>query len=87
VIFNLHVPHRPAHLRKAAADFRRLIDRGLERGGSFFLTYHRWAERRQIEAAYPQFADFLRRKQALDPGERFQSSWYRHHKAMFPELP
>jgi hypothetical protein len=60
---------------------------GLERGGSFFLTYHRWAERRQIEAAYRQFADFLRCKQALDPGERFQSSWYRHHKAMFPELP
>jgi FAD/FMN-containing dehydrogenase len=85
VVFNLHVPHSPAHLRKAAADFRRLIDRGLERDGSFYLTYHRWAERQQIEAAYPRFADFLRLKQALDPGERFQSSWYQHHKAMFAE--
>ncbi len=83
VVFNLHVPHTPAGLEKAAADFRRLIDRGLERDGGFFLTYHRWASRRQIEAAYPQFSAFLRLKRRYDPAERFQSSWYRHHKTLF----
>ncbi|HEX9769395.1 MAG TPA: FAD-binding oxidoreductase [Kiloniellales bacterium] len=83
IVFNLHVPHSPAGLVKAAADFRRLIDRGLERGGSFFLTYHRWATREQTETAYPQFAEFLRLKRHVDPAERFQSSWYRHHKALF----
>jgi len=83
VVFNLHVPHTPAGLMKAAADFRRLIDRGLERDGGFFLTYHRWASRRQIEAAYPQFSAFLRLKRRYDPAERFQSSWYRHHKTLF----
>ncbi len=37
--------------------------------------------------AYPQFVEFLRRKLAHDPGERFQSEWYRHYRAMFgPEL-
>jgi FAD/FMN-containing dehydrogenase len=83
IVFNLHVPHSPAGLEKAAADFRRLIDRGLERDGSFYLTYHRWATREQTETAYPQFAEFLRHKRHYDPAERFQSSWYRHHKALF----
>jgi FAD/FMN-containing dehydrogenase len=83
VVFNLHVPHTPAGLEKAAADFRRLIDRGLERDGSFYLTYHPWATRQQIEAAYPQFSAFMRLKRRYDPAERFQSNWYRRHKTLF----
>ena len=83
IVFNLHVPHAPAGLEKAAADFRRLIDRGLEQDGSFFLTYHRWASRDQIAWAYPQFPEFLRLKRQYDPEERFQSDWYRHMKALF----
>jgi hypothetical protein len=31
----------------------------LRRGGSYFLTSHRWARREQVEAAYPQFAELL----------------------------
>jgi len=82
IVFNLHVSHSPSGLEKAAADFRRLIDRGLERNGSFFLTYHRWATREQTLAAYPQFPDFLNLKRHYDPAERFQSNWYRHMKAL-----
>ncbi len=85
IIFNLHVPHTTAGLDKAAADFRRLIDRALERGGSYFLTYHRWARREQIERCYPQFSEFLRLKRRIDPEERFQSEWYRHYRAMFAD--
>jgi FAD/FMN-containing dehydrogenase len=85
VIFNLHVDHTPQGLAKAAADFRRLIDRGIERGGSYYLTYHRWATRPQVESCYPQFVDFLRLKKKYDPEERFQSDWYRHYKAMFAD--
>ncbi len=83
VIFNLHVVHDEVSLAKAAADFRRLIDRGLKHGGSYYLTYHRWANRAEVEAAYPQFAEFLRRKRQYDPEERFQSDWYRQHRDMF----
>jgi FAD/FMN-containing dehydrogenase len=82
VVFNLHVPHSPSGLAKAALDFRRLIDRGLERDGSFFLTYHRWATRAQIAAAYLQVPAFLRSKRRYDPDARFQSDWYRHLKAL-----
>ena len=83
MIFNLHVAHTAAGLAKAEADFRRLIDRAVALGGSYFLTYHRWASRAQVEACYPQFPEFLRRKRRHDPEERFQSTWYRHHKALF----
>jgi FAD/FMN-containing dehydrogenase len=83
VIFNLHTVHTPEGLERSAGDFRRLIDHGLRYGGSYYLTYHRWATRRQVEAAYPQFADFLRLKRRVDADERFQSDWYRHYRAMF----
>ena len=85
VIFNLHVPHSPDGLAKAETDFRRLIDRGLELGGSYYLTYHRWATRPQVEAAHPKLPEFLRAKREHDPQERFQSDWYRHYRAMFAD--
>ena len=85
VIFNLHVHPTPEGIEKAKGDFRLLIDRGLERGGSFYLTYHRWAEHAQLLSAYPQFPEFLRAKRRLDPDERFQSEWYRHYRRMFAD--
>jgi FAD/FMN-containing dehydrogenase len=84
-VMNLHVEHTEDGVRKAANDFRRLIDRALAYGGSYFLTYHRWASRKQIEAAYPQMPEFLRLKQQHDPNGVFQSAWYRHYKQMFTE--
>ena len=85
IIFNLHVVHTPSGLEKAARDFRRLIDRAIQHGGSYYLTYHRWATRRQIETCYPKFPEFLRLKKKYDPEERFQSDWYRHYKTMFAD--
>jgi FAD/FMN-containing dehydrogenase len=78
VVFNLHVRHDETGIAKARTDFRRLIDRALERGGSFFLTYHRWATREQLLEAYPELPGFLAAKKQYDPDERFQSDWYRH---------
>lgn len=85
-IFNLHVNHTEAGKQKAVIDFRRLIDRGIKYGGSYFLTYHSWASRKQVETCYPQFAEFLRLKRKYDPTERFQSDWYRHYKKMFADV-
>lgn len=83
VVFNLHVDHTPDAISRAASHFQRLIDCALYCGGSYYLTYHRWATRAQLEAAYPQFAAFLREKLRYDPEERFQSDWYRHYRKMF----
>ena len=82
-VLNLHTPHTPEGLEKAARDFRRVIDRAIEQGGSFFLTYHRWASREQIEACYPRFREFLELKRKYDPAEVFQSDWYRHMRELF----
>ena len=86
IIFNLHVPHLPEGMEHSRQAFLRLIDLAIEHGGSYFLTYHRFASRRQIEACYPQFPEFLRLKRQYDPDERFQSDWYRHHRQMFADV-
>jgi FAD/FMN-containing dehydrogenase len=85
VLFGVHTVHTPEGIERSAAALRRLIDYALAVGGSYYLTYHRWATRQQVEAAYPQFAEFLRLKRHFDPGARFQSDWYRHYQAMFAD--
>jgi FAD/FMN-containing dehydrogenase len=85
VVCNLHVVHTDAGKDKASLDFRRIIDRAMEFGGRYYLTYHRWATRKQVATCYPQFVDFLRLKKKYDPQERFQSDWYRHYKTIFAD--
>ena len=85
IIFNLHVDHTGPGREKAARGFCGLIDRAIDMGGSYYLTYHRWATRRQVETCYPRFAEFLKLKRKYDPTERFQSDWYRHYRKMFLE--
>ena len=86
IIFNLHVSHTPEGKEHAAAAFRRLIDRAIDYGGSYYLTYHKHATRPQVEQCYPQFPEFLRLKRRYDPAEGFQSDWYRHYAAMFSDV-
>lgn len=83
IVFNLHVTHDAAGIAQAQAGFRRLIDRALQFGGSYYLTYHRWATRRQVTACYPQLPEFLQLKRRYDPSEVFQSDWYRYYQSMF----
>lgn len=86
VIFNIHTDHAPAGIARAADAFRRLIDLAIARDGSYYLTYHRFATRGQIESSHPMFAEFLRRKRRHDPDERFQSDWYWHCRALFADV-
>jgi hypothetical protein len=82
IVFNLHVDHSEEGKARAAQAFGRLIDLAVAKGGSFFLTYHRWAHREQVEACHPRLADFLAAKLDYDPAERFASDWYHHHKRL-----
>lgn len=86
VIFNLHTVHTPTDIAHSAAACRRLIDMAIRRGGSYYLTYHKFATRDQVLACYPQLPDYLRLKRRYDPEERFQSEWYRHYKRMFADM-
>jgi FAD/FMN-containing dehydrogenase len=82
VSLDLHVERGTRGLIRAGDIFRRLVDLGLRYGGSYYLSYHRHAIKRQLLAGYPQFPHFLRLKRKHDPQELFQSDWYRHYRDM-----
>lgn len=82
IVFNLHVVHTPEGIEATAGNLRRMIDLAAARNGSFYLTYHRYATARQLDACYPQFRSFLALKRTYDPQERFVSDWYEHSKRL-----
>lgn len=77
VIFNLHVDHTPRGIEHTGKCFRALIDLALEYGGSFYLTYHRFATPEQLLKAYPQLPTFVEAKRRSDPAGVFDSEWWR----------
>src|SRR5438093_11741102 len=83
IIFNLLTLHTPAGIEASARSFRGLIDLAIARGGSYYLTYHKFAKPEQVIACHPQFKQFLDLKRKYDPPERFQSDWYRHYRKLF----
>ncbi len=83
VIFTVHSPSEARALRKTGELCRQLMRGGTKRGGSFYLTYNRFATRDELDTAYPQFGDFLLLKKKYDPMELFRSDWYRHYKAFY----
>jgi FAD/FMN-containing dehydrogenase len=83
IIFNLLTFHTPDGVEASVRSFRGLIDLAMARGGSYYLTYHKFAKPQQIMACYPQFKQFLDLKGKYDPTERFQSDWYRYNRKLF----
>ena len=83
IIFNLLTFHTPTGIEASARAFRGLIDLAKARGGSYYLTYHKFAKPEQVTACYPQFKEFLELKRKYDPAERFQSDWYRYYRKLF----
>ncbi|MEM7236191.1 MAG: D-arabinono-1,4-lactone oxidase, partial [Planctomycetota bacterium] len=85
MVLNLHTEHTPEGIDRAATMFRSLIDVALSFGGTFYLTYHRFATRDQIETAYPEFREFLREKKRRDPNGVFRSDWHDHYRHLFDD--
>jgi hypothetical protein len=83
VIFNLHIDHSASAIERAAETFRALIDLAANLGGSYYLTYHRWASVSQFERCYPRAREFFVAKRRFDPDGLFQSDWYRHYAPHF----
>lgn len=76
VIFNLHIDHNQLSILRAKHSFRTLIEIALELNGSYYLTYHRYATKEQLLAAYPQFPSFIQKKIDYDPHGKFRSTWF-----------
>jgi FAD/FMN-containing dehydrogenase len=83
IIFNLLTFHTASGIEASARSFRGLNDLAIARGGSYYLTYHKFARPEQVTVCYPQFKEFLNLKRKYDPTERFQSDWYRYYQTLF----
>jgi len=83
VIFTPHTSIETNALHKTGEICRQLLRAATKRGGSFYLTYNRFATREDLSWAYPKFAEFLAMKQKYDPQETLQSEWYRHYKGLY----
>ena len=79
IVFNLHVQHTPSGVEDVADALRGLIDAALSFGGSYFLTYNRFATRDQLLRGYPAFPRFVDAKRRSDPDHVFSSDWYEHY--------
>jgi FAD/FMN-containing dehydrogenase len=82
IVMNLHAEKTPEGIEKVAEQFRALIDIATSLGGSYYLTYHKFATAMQLQRCYPQFRMFLRWKETYDPQLVFQSDWYRHYRSL-----
>ncbi len=87
IVFNLHIDHTGAAIGHAAESFRALINLAADLGGSYYLTYHRFAMPRQMERCYPRAREFFEAKRHFDPARTFQSDWYRHYAPHFENSP
>jgi hypothetical protein len=68
-----------AGIARAAEGFRHLIDLAIARGGSYFLTCHRWARPDKLLSCHPRIPEFMAPKRRYDPRGVFQSEWYRQY--------
>jgi len=83
VIFSPHTSGETQALKKTGEVCRQIIRAANKRGGSFYLTYNRFATRDELASAYPQFPEFLNLKKQYDPREIFQSDWYKYYKGLY----
>jgi FAD/FMN-containing dehydrogenase len=82
IVLNLHVDHTAEGTARAAQDFRRIVDRAIESGGSYYLTYHRWATADQLLKCHPRIIEFLGEKRRFDPNGIYTSDWARQYMSV-----
>jgi FAD/FMN-containing dehydrogenase len=58
---------------------RELIDAVTDLGGRYYLPYRLHATKAQFDRAYPEGAEFFRRKRQHDPEGLFQNEFYRKY--------
>ena len=77
IVVNLHVDHDALDIQRVSDTLRALIDLAIERDGSYFLTYNKFASPDQLATCYPQFAEFVSSKRQHDPRDVFSNDWFR----------
>ncbi|NUS10214.1 MAG: FAD-binding oxidoreductase [Streptomyces sp.] len=65
-----------AAIARTVRVMRRLLDCALGAGGTYYLSYHRYASGEQLRRAYPAIDDFFRYKRKLDPDGTFSNQFW-----------
>jgi len=85
IIFNLLVEHDDMGMNRARNAARGLIDAAAGLGGSFYLTYHRWATRDQLLRCHPRLPGWLSQKRRHDPDGLLTSDWFEHVRGLLED--
>jgi FAD/FMN-containing dehydrogenase len=64
-------------LRKTTVE---LVDVAHRAGGTYYLPYQLFYSQAQLNAAYPEFKEFLQAKRKYDPDELFTNNFYERYK-------
>lgn len=78
-------PLKEAAIARTVQVMRRLLDEALALGGTYYLSYHRYATAGQLLRAYPRIEDFFRYKHKLDPDGLFRNQFAEQYAELDPE--
>ncbi|MDQ1143657.1 decaprenylphospho-beta-D-ribofuranose 2-oxidase [Bacillus sp. SORGH_AS 510] len=66
-------------VEKAQTSIRKMIDITLRHNGTFYLPYYPYATKQQLLEAYPNFPEFVKEKEKVDPNGDFTSLFYERY--------
>ncbi|WP_413309832.1 FAD-binding oxidoreductase [Bacillus sp. 1P10SD] len=67
-------------VEKAQTSIRKMIDITLRHNGTFYLPYYPYATKQQLLEAYPNFPEFVKEKEMVDPNGDFTSLFYERYR-------
>jgi decaprenylphospho-beta-D-ribofuranose 2-oxidase len=76
LVLYLNVEKNPKAYQKTVMWTRKLLDKALALGGTFYLPYQLIATQEQLEAAYPSLKQCVALKKQYDPQEIFRNQFY-----------
>lgn len=65
---------------------RKLVDKAIENGGSYYLTYQLFPTKEQLLRAYPKWPKFVEIKKKYDPEYIFDNLFFSHYEPSFASL-
>lgn len=81
-VFYVYVPQTEKSIYSTVDWTRKLINRAISLNGSYYLPYHLIATQEQIQAAYPNFKEFIKKKKEYDSNEIFTNKLYEQYKCV-----
>lgn len=76
LVLAMHTEHSTTSLARTDQFCSSLCEFCCRNTGSFYLPYRKFATSEQLQAAYPNLDEFVRKKMDYDPGELFGSDWF-----------